>query len=93
VSVEKPFFSPQNTTFPSVIFSLPMPFLLSNPLTGTLRLRLSMGNEGEVFRGVQGSGMKQGKWITSRKSSHKFNMLSAISSCTYKSLPRANLRG
>jgi len=44
----EPFFSPQNTTFQSVI-SLPMLFLLPNLRRGVVYLRLSNGDEGEVL--------------------------------------------
>jgi hypothetical protein len=45
VSVEEPFFSPQNATFLSIIFKMSIVALLTDLLFRMQRLRLSIGNE------------------------------------------------
>jgi hypothetical protein len=54
-----PFSDGKNTAFQSVIFSRPVPSLLSyRPFSWTQGLKHSTGNEGKVLRGDQDEEMK-----------------------------------
>jgi hypothetical protein len=90
--LKSPFLAPQITTFQAVIFSHQMPFLLSDQLSWTQGLRLSMGNEEKDLWGNQGKEMKKRKLASRNCLSYKIRWLSIVGHCTYNCSPQAKSR-
>jgi hypothetical protein len=79
--LENPFLGP-NYHLPIRNLHASMPFLLSELLSTTKRLRLSIGNEEEVLRGDQGMETKKRILAARNRLLHRMKKLSSFNSST-----------